>query len=98
MEPQLLDSDQLERESPRDDRLLLVDDVSCFRETTSHRGFIRERIARAQTSIVATHELARVRAVADRVILLHHGRLLPLDRLTGARRVAEPSATEAAVE
>jgi ABC-type glutathione transport system ATPase component len=35
---------------------------------------------------------SRVRDVADRVLLLHHGGLFPLDRLTGTRRVAEPMA------
>lgn len=98
MEPLLIESDQLERASPRDDRLLLVHDASCLGDAAPHRGFIRERIARTQTSIIATHERARVWTVADRVVLLHHGRLLTLDRLTGARRVAEPGATEVTIE
>jgi ABC-type multidrug transport system ATPase subunit len=45
----------------------------------------------AAAIVVATHELARVRHVADRILLLRDGRLLPLDRAAGARRVAEPS-------
>jgi len=55
---------------------------------------VREPGASPPTAIIATHELARVRDVADRVLLLHHGRLLALDRLTGARRVAEATITQ----
>jgi ABC-type multidrug transport system ATPase subunit len=39
--------------------------------------------------IIATHELARVRELADRILLLRHGRLTELDRSAGLRRVAE---------
>jgi putative ABC transport system ATP-binding protein len=76
-------------EPPRD-HVLLVDDpggsvrVALPRLTRAHR--------RAAAGIViATHELARVRQVADRVLLLRDGRLSPLDRAAGARRVAEPA-------
>ena len=39
--------------------------------------------------VIATHELARVRELADRILLLRDGRLTELDRSAGLRRVAE---------
>ena len=77
---------------PREDHLLLVDDRLRLRRDGARLPFVVDGPATPSTSIIATHELARVRDVADRVLLLHHGALFPLDRLTGARRVAEPFA------
>lgn len=45
--------------------------------------------------LLATHELRRVRDVADRVLLLRDGRLVPLDRAAGVRRVAERAVVRA---
>jgi ABC-type multidrug transport system ATPase subunit len=39
--------------------------------------------------VIATHELARVRELAHRILLLRDGRLTELDRSVGLRRVAE---------
>jgi ABC-type glutathione transport system ATPase component len=39
--------------------------------------------------VIATHALARVRHVADRILMLRDGRLSPIDRSAGLRRVAE---------
>lgn len=91
--PLLVGADELRDSHLRADRLLLIDDGLCLRRDTRRPLFVREPGTSPPTSIVATHELARVRDVADRVLLLHHGRLLPLDRLTGVRRVAESTVT-----
>jgi ABC-type multidrug transport system ATPase subunit len=88
--PLLVGADQ--ELQPREDRLLLIDDRLRLRRDAQRSPFVRESPAGRTTTIIATHELARVRDVADRVLLLHHGGLFPLDRLTGARRVAEPLA------
>lgn len=83
----------VEAQSPTDrpshtDRLLLVDDPLRPRRHARPPLVVREHDGR-QTLIIATHELAHVRDVADRILLLHHGRLQPLDQLHGATRVAE---------
>lgn len=70
------------------DRLLLVDDALVPHRRQRQRFVVREPDA-DQTVVIATHELARVRNIADRVLLLHHGRLHPLDHLSRATRVAE---------
>jgi ABC-type multidrug transport system ATPase subunit len=90
--PLLVGADQEHELQPREDRLLLIDDRLRLRRDAQRSPFVREPPAARTTTIIATHELARVRDVADRVLLLHHGGLFPLDRLTGARRVAEPVA------
>jgi ABC-type multidrug transport system ATPase subunit len=90
--PQLVHPSRLDREEVLADRLLLVDDGDDARSRPRPR-LVRDEISDATTMIIATHELARVRAVADRILLLHHGRLLPLHHLTRARRVAERGAT-----
>jgi ABC-type transporter Mla maintaining outer membrane lipid asymmetry ATPase subunit MlaF len=77
---------------PRRSQLLLIDDPLRLHRVGPRPPLVRESGATSPTAIIATHELARVRDVADRVLLLHQGRLFPLDRLTGARRVAEPGA------
>jgi ABC-type multidrug transport system ATPase subunit len=89
LDPLLVGTEQLHEARSRADRLLLIDDGLRLRHDTERPSFVREPGATPLTSIIATHELARVRDVADRVLLLQHGGLLPLDRLTGARRVAE---------
>ena len=71
------------------DRLVLYDDALDHRRARAAPGFVHERTGDASATIIATHELARVRGIADRILLLHHGRLCPLDRTIGARRVAE---------
>ena len=71
------------------DRLVLYDDGLDLRRTGPAPNLVRERSHDGSTTIIATHEVARVRGVADRILLLHHGRLTPLDQPTGARRVAE---------
>jgi ABC-type multidrug transport system ATPase subunit len=73
----------------RTDQLLLIDDPLRIHRVDPRSPFVHESVATPRTVIIATHELARVRDVADRVLLLHQGRLFPLDRLTSARRVAE---------
>ena len=92
LDPLLVDSQRIREHEAHERQLLLVDDGLRLRHDTERAWFIRERST--STSIIATHELSRVRDVADRFLLLHHGRLLPLDRLTGTRRVAEPSSAE----
>jgi ABC-type multidrug transport system ATPase subunit len=71
--------------------LLLIDDPFDPHRRSPRAPIPRARGARDTTVVVATHELARVRDVADRVLLLHHGRLFPLDHPTTVRRVAEPT-------
>jgi ABC-type multidrug transport system ATPase subunit len=71
------------------DLLTLYDDGLDHRRVRATSLFVREGAQNASTTIIATHELARVRGIADRILLLHHGRLIPLDSSTGARRVAE---------
>jgi ABC-type polysaccharide/polyol phosphate transport system ATPase subunit len=94
LEPMLVDSKRMPAEREHTGRLLLVDDGPCLRFEADRPRFVREPAVRSSTSIIATHELSRVRDVADRFLLLHHGQLLPLDRLTGNRRVAEPPAAQ----
>jgi ABC-type multidrug transport system ATPase subunit len=87
--PLLVDPHDIERAQHADARLLLVDDRFDPRHRTTSPRIAREARARSSTIVIATHELARVRDVADRVLLLHHGGLFPLDHPTEARRVAE---------
>jgi len=87
--PLLVDSHHLESEQLVDESLLLVDDRFDPRHRTASPRIARDVRARDMTIVIATHELARVRDLADRVLLLHHGGLFPLDHPTEARRVAE---------
>ncbi|HKH91254.1 MAG TPA: ATP-binding cassette domain-containing protein [Gemmatimonadaceae bacterium] len=88
--PQLVDAPTVGGEKGwTPDRLVLYDDALDLRRIRPTPHFVREQSRDASTTIIATHELARVRGVADRVLLLHHGRLSPLDHAAGARRVAE---------
>jgi ABC-type multidrug transport system ATPase subunit len=89
LDPLFVEPRWFDEEREHTDRLLLVDDALRLRHEAVRPRFAREPGARPSTSIIATHELSRVRDIADRVLLLHHGRLLPLDRLKGVRRVAE---------
>ncbi len=94
LDPLMVGADELQPAHLHVGRLLLVDDGLRLRRDTRRPLLVHEPGTSPPTSIIATHEIARVRGVADRVLLLHHGRLLPLDRLTGARRVAEPTITQ----
>ena len=70
------------------EELLLWDDRS---ETNapSDRWAIAARQPGRGAVVITTHELARVRNIADRILLLRDGRLTPIDRSAGLRRVAE---------
>ena len=94
LEPLLVESNRMNEERDCTGRLLLVDDGLRTHREPDRPRFVRERRASSSASIIATHELSRVRDVADRFLLLHHGQLLPLDRLAGSRRVAEPFAAQ----
>ena len=94
LDPILIETQRMNAGGEYAGRLLLVDDGLRLHREPERPRFVRERCARSSASIIATHELSRVRDVADRFLLLHHGKLHPLDRLTGTRRVAEPSAAE----
>ena len=72
------------------DGILLCDDGPACGSSANAPRLVRESRPSPATIVIATHELARVRHVADRVLLLRDGRLAPLDRATGWRRVAEP--------
>lgn len=70
------------------DELLLWDDRA---ETNplADRGIVAAGQRRRGAVVIAARELARVRHVADRILLLRDGRLTPIDRSAGLRRVAE---------
>jgi ABC-type multidrug transport system ATPase subunit len=85
----LVESLGFEHESLPDARLLLIDDRFDPRRRTARPRLGRAPGVHSTTIVIATHELARVSDLADRVLLLHHGRLFPLDHPTAARRVAE---------
>ena len=85
----IVEPHDVERESFPDARLLLIDDRFDPRRRAARPRIPREPGASPTTIVIATHELARVRDVADRVLLLHHGGLFPLDQQTEVRRVAE---------
>ena len=70
-------------------RVLLVDDGFDPRRRSARPAIARGCATDARATIIATHQLSRVRGVADRILLLHHGGLLPLDHPTEARFVAE---------
>ena len=91
-DPMLIETQRMNDERRCDGRLLLIDDGLRVHREPDRPRLVRERYIRSSASIIATHELSRVRDVADRFLLLHHGQLVPLDRLTGTRRVAELAA------
>jgi ABC-type multidrug transport system ATPase subunit len=71
-----------------DEDLVLLDDDATSEDLVPRRELRAQRASRGAL-IIGTHELARVRLTVDRVLLLRHGRLSPLDRASGVRRVAE---------
>ena len=77
------------RSAPRRPELLLCDARQGAASDENVAWALHRSRADRGAVIVATHDLARVRDVADRVLLLRHGRLCPVDRASGARRVAE---------
>ena len=87
--PVLVDARHLAREGFAGNGALLVDDGFDPRRRTPRPTIIRDAGATATTMVIATHELARVRDVADRILLLHQGGLYPLDHPTRVLRVAE---------
>lgn len=70
------------------ERLVLHDGVDPVDGSATHWSFQARQRVRGAT-IVTTHDLSRVRGSVDRVLLLRDGRLTPLDRAAGVRRVAE---------
>jgi ABC-type multidrug transport system ATPase subunit len=77
-------------------QLLLCDDGDDPRQRELSLRALRARHRHHGALIVATHELASVRDIADRILLLRDGQLSPIDRAAGVRRVAErvPAAVE----
>ena len=69
-------------------RVVLFDGVAPDDGAATHWSLQSRQRTRGAV-IVATHDLARVRASVDRVLLLRNGRLTALDRAAGVRRVAE---------
>ena len=74
--------------------IMLVDDATHPGGTTVIPRVVREPAECGVTTIIATHELSRVRHFVDRVLLLRDGRLMSLPLRSGSRRVAERSAAE----
>jgi ABC-type multidrug transport system ATPase subunit len=70
------------------DELLLWDDRSEMNAPSDRWAIAASQRGRGGL-VIATHELARVRHLADRILLLRDGRLTPIDRSAGLRRVAE---------
>lgn len=70
-------------------RLLLCDDERRGAAGLDTPRRVSEHRQSGGAMVIATHELARVRPFADRVMLLRGGRLILLDRSIGLRRVAE---------
>lgn len=69
------------------DTIVLCDEVGI---SGSASAWIARRNAhRRGATIVATHDLSRVRHAVDRALLLRDGKLTLLDRASGVRRVAE---------
>jgi len=70
------------------ERLVLHDGPDAIEGASTHWSQQSRRRTRGAVIIVA-HDLARVRGAVDRVLLLRDGRLSPIDRAAGVRRVAE---------
>jgi ABC-type multidrug transport system ATPase subunit len=77
---------------PRD--ILLVDEAVHPGGTTVIPRAVSEPLERGVTTIIAAHELSRIRHLVDRVLLLRDGRITSLPLRSGSRRVAERSAAE----
>ena len=75
-------------EGPPTERLVLHEGVEPIDAPASH-WTLQARSRGRGAVIVAVHDLSRVRGSVDRVLLLRDGRLTPLDRAAGVRRVAE---------
>jgi len=71
--------------------IMLVDDATHPGGKTVIPRVVREPAECGVTTIIATHELSRVRHFVDRVLLLRDGRLTSLPLRSGSRRVAEQS-------
>lgn len=74
--------------------------VLCEDDGAAAGGTVTQWLARPGgrargATIVATHDLSRVRHAIDRALLLRDGKLTPLDRAAGVRRVAERIASRA---
>ena len=85
----LIEPRAMEQEPRSAARLLLIDDRIDPRHRTARPVVARNPDTSSPTVVIASLELSRVRDIADRVLLLHHGRLFPLDHPTETRRVAE---------
>jgi ABC-type glutathione transport system ATPase component len=70
------------------ERLVLHDGAEPVEGESTHWS-LQAQHRRRGAVIVVTHDLARVRGMVDRVLLLRDGRLSPIDRAAGVRRVAE---------
>ena len=70
------------------ERLLLHDGAEPLDGASTHWS-LQAQHRRRGAVIVVTHDLSRVRGAVDRVLLLRDGRLTPIDRAAGVRRVAE---------
>jgi ABC-type multidrug transport system ATPase subunit len=79
------------------DSVLLCEDDSPGPGGAVAQWHARARKRRGRTTIVATHDLSRVRHVIDRALILRDGKLMPLDRAAGVRRVAERIASRAPI-
>jgi ABC-type sulfate/molybdate transport systems ATPase subunit len=77
--------------------VLCTDDDPAARGAADH-WLSRTHGRRHGAVIVATHDLARVRHAIDRAFLLRDGRLTPIDRAAGVRRVAERIASRSPTE
>ena len=73
--------------------LVLCDDDAKGIESPATPWIARRTSHRRGATIVATHDLSRVRHAVDRALLLRDGKLTHLDRAAGVRRVAEHLAT-----
>jgi ABC-type multidrug transport system ATPase subunit len=79
----------IQRASPRSADIVLVDDTTDPGGTTPIPRVIHEPPECGVTTIIATHELSRVRQLVHRALLLRDGHLTPLPLRSGSRRVAE---------
>lgn len=82
---------------PADDAesLVLCEDDGATIADAATQWLARSGGRRRGATIVATHDLSRVRHAVDRALLLRDGKLTSLDRAAGVRRVAERMADRA---
>jgi ABC-type polar amino acid transport system ATPase subunit len=81
--------------APHADDIVLVDDATAPEVVIPLHRAVCEPAEHKVTTIIATHELSRVRHLVDRALLLRDGHLTPLPLRSGSRRVAEHSASAA---